>query len=269
MNPWFTAYLQAIDWVKQAGDKLRRDISTPFDVSTKSNHRDLVTQYDIATEQFLTEKLTTHYPNHRIFGEEAQSAGKGDTFTDLNGPVWFLDPIDGTINFVKQRRNFGIMLALYVDGEAQIGIVYDVMCDALYSSLKGHGSYCNGRQLAPLPTVSLKDSLVIIEGSAICLCDPHTLAVLPHCLSARMVGSSAIVTTYLATASAGAFLSKKQMPWDAAAPRAILEEIGARFTHPDGTPPTLLHAEPILMALPGISEEIIALYPATEKHHPT
>lgn len=260
MKNTIDAYLNAIHWVKTAGDNLRAEMQKPLNVHTKTNHRDLVTQFDIATERYLTEQLRATYPDHRIFGEESQSAGEGEKFTNLDGLVWILDPIDGTINFVKQHRDFGIMLALYQDGKPLIGVVYDVMRDELYSSLAGHGAYCNGKRLEKLPEVTLRDSLVIIEGSLTKVEDPLTLFVLNEALSCRMVGSSAIVTTILAHAGAGAFISKKQMPWDAAAPMAILTELGAIFTHPDGSPLTLLQAEPVIMALPNIHQELITKY---------
>ncbi|SUO95021.1 inositol monophosphatase family protein [Suttonella ornithocola] len=260
MNSWFPAYLQALSWVKEAGEHIRGEMRKPLSVQTKSSRRDLVTQLDVATEKFLTARLREHYPTHCICGEESQSAGESEKLSDLSGAVWFIDPIDGTMNFVKQHRDFGIMLALYVDGQPQIGIVYDVMRDELYSALSGQGAYLNQQRLPLLPQVSLQDSLIIIEGGAIRAGDKLTLAALAQCLSARMVGASAIVTGMLAQASVGAFITRQQMPWDAAAPMAILTEIGAKFSQPDGSAVTLLKGEPYLMALPGIHEELLSLY---------
>lgn len=258
---WFEAYLNAISWVKEIGDITAAACAQqPLQIHTKSHRRDLVTQYDTAAEAFLTEKIRAAYPEHRICAEESQSAGTGEIITDLAGPVWFLDPIDGTINFARQGRDWGVMLALYEDGRPQLGVVYDPVRGDMYSALSGFGAYKNGQSLPMLPAVSLADSLVIIEGGAVRQGDAQTLAVLERCLSGRMVGASAIVTGMLASAGCGAFLSQKQMPWDAAAPRAILEEIGAVFTLPDGSRPSLLKGGPYLMALPRIHQEIVDLY---------
>lgn len=56
--------------------------------------------------------------------------------TDLDGVVWILDPIDGTLNFVEQQRDFAISLAVYEDGIGQLAYIYDVARDELYLEKK-------------------------------------------------------------------------------------------------------------------------------------
>lgn len=249
------AYQQALDWVKAAGDYLREAMQGEIAVQQKSDAHDLVTVLDIEIERRLSQAISEHYPQHRICGEESQSSGAA-TFADLSGAVWFIDPIDGTINFVKQRRDFGIMLALYIDGKAQFGIIYDVMRDELYSAFSGEGAYLNGQRL-PVPTdLPLAESLVIVEGGALKSGDRLSEYALAHCLSARMVGSTAIVSAILASGRAGAFISRCQMPWDIAAALAILSELGFVICQHSGEPMSLLKGENCLIATPRIAAQL-------------
>ena len=96
-------------------------------IESKSEANDLVTNIDKETEQFFIQHIKADFPDHRIFGEE----GFGDEIKDLNGYVWILDPIDGTTNFIHQKKNFAISLGIYKDGVGILGYIYNVMEDAL------------------------------------------------------------------------------------------------------------------------------------------
>ena len=73
--------------------------------------------------------------------------------------MWIIDPIDGTMNFVMERENFCIMLAVYEDGIGKLGFIYDVMREELYWGGKGLGVYRNN-QLLKAPTMkALADGL--------------------------------------------------------------------------------------------------------------
>ena len=88
-----------------------------FNVAEKTSARDLVTTVDKQNEKMIDERLKTIDPACRIVSEE----GFGDQVDDLKGHVWIVDPIDGTMNFVMQKRNFAIMMGLYVDGQPTLG----------------------------------------------------------------------------------------------------------------------------------------------------
>ena len=63
--------------------------------------------------------------------------------SDLNGYVWILDPIDGTMNFIHQKKNFAISLGIYKDGVGLLGYIYNVMDDDLISATLGEGAFFN------------------------------------------------------------------------------------------------------------------------------
>ena len=102
----------AKQWVKEAGAKIRASFESKLKIETKTNANDLVTNMDKDTEKYFVSKIKETFPGHRIFGEE----GMGDEIKDLDGIVWIIDPIDGTVNFVHQQRHFAISLSVYKDG---------------------------------------------------------------------------------------------------------------------------------------------------------
>jgi fructose-1,6-bisphosphatase/inositol monophosphatase family enzyme len=68
-------------------------------------------------------------------------------FTDE--PVWIVDPVDGTTNFVHRFPHCALSIAFFVNREAQIGVIFDPIRDELYSAVRGQGSFLNGRTLVP------------------------------------------------------------------------------------------------------------------------
>src|SRR3954468_3507139 len=92
--------------IKEAGHKIRVSFFNQIDIETKSSVNDLVTNIDKEIEQFFISRIKRDFPDHKILGEE----GFGDVVQTLDGVVWMLDPIDGTMNFIHQRRNFAISL---------------------------------------------------------------------------------------------------------------------------------------------------------------
>ena len=107
----------AKQWVKEAGIKIRASFEMKLDIQTKSNPNDLVTNIDREVEQFFIGKIRETFPDHKILGEE----GFGDDLKSMEGIVWMLDPIDGTMNFVHQQHDFAISVGIFEDGVGKIG----------------------------------------------------------------------------------------------------------------------------------------------------
>src|SRR5699024_7312610 len=125
---------------------IKKRINDPIEIDTKSNPNDLVTTLDKETEQLFAQYIKETYPDHLLLGEE----GFGDDVKSLEGTIWIIDPIDGTMNFVHQKRNFAISIGVYHDSVGEIGLIYDVMEDVLYSAMKDKGAYKNGIKLPML-----------------------------------------------------------------------------------------------------------------------
>ena len=119
--------LFAKEIITEAGKRIRAAFSYDIEIETKSNANDLVTNIDREIELFFIEKIKAFDPTHRILGEE----GMGEKVESLEGVVWIIDPIDGTMNFVKQHRHFMISIGVYVDGVGILGYIFDVMREEL------------------------------------------------------------------------------------------------------------------------------------------
>jgi len=125
---------------------------------------ELVTESDIAAELFLSEHLCALAPGSQLLGEECFEDDPAlMDLMDTNGPVWIVDPIDGTGNFAKGRDCFAVMVAYRDGGVTRGGWIYDPVTDRMVSAQKGEGARCNGAPLSAsgqgITTQHLKGSI--------------------------------------------------------------------------------------------------------------
>lgn len=149
--------LQDLMW--QVRERTLQQMQTSFEVDQKTQFNDLVTTVDKDNERFIDQALKKIDPVAQIISEE----GFGDQVDSLKGRVFIVDPIDGTLNFVKQKTNFAIMLACYEDGQPKLGYIMDVMNKRLYHGGPELGVWCNDVQLKKPQNLSLRDSLIDIN----------------------------------------------------------------------------------------------------------
>jgi myo-inositol-1(or 4)-monophosphatase len=257
---WEYIDLQAKQWVMEAGDKIRDSFTETLNIQTKSNPNDLVTNIDKEIEQFFIHKIRKTFPNHRILGEE----GFGDEVNNLDGVVWIIDPIDGTMNFIHQQRNFAISLGVYENGVGKIGIIYDVAHSELYHAISGKGVFMNETQLPPLKKVTVKESIIalnatwVMENHRI----DHNLLIplVREARGTRSYGTAALEMVFVATGRVDAYISMRLSPWDVAAGSVIIEELGGVVTNLRGHKLDFLSKDSLLVAKPGLHQTIINDY---------
>lgn len=246
--------------IKEAGHKIRISFFTQIDVDSKADANDLVTNIDREIEQFFISRIKRDFPDHKILGEE----GFGDNIETLNGVVWMLDPIDGTMNFVHQKRNFAISLGIYVDGIGMLGYIYDVMRDDFYSAAKGEGAYLNDERLPQLEITPLEQAVIGISASWIApnryADNEKMIELVQRCRGTRSYGSAAIEMAYVAAGRIDAYISMRLSPWDIAGGMVIAQEVGAITTNMKGEAPHLLGQESFIVARPGLHHDILTNY---------
>ena len=142
--------------LKAAGKKIITSFTSALDIQTKADANDLVTNIDKEIEQFFIKEINKNFPSHRVLGEE----GFGDEIENIDGVLWIIDPIDGTINFVHQQRNFFISIGIFEDGNKKLGYLYDVVHDELYYARVGEGAYWEEHQLPMLEDVAVENALI-------------------------------------------------------------------------------------------------------------
>lgn len=249
---------QAKEWIFIAGNRIRESMQGPLHIETKSNANDLVTIVDKQTEDFFAAAIRGKYPDHGIMGEE----GYGDDLANLEGTVWIIDPIDGTMNFVHQKRNFCISVGIYHDGVGEIGFVYDVMADVLYSAKRGEGAYKNGQLLPKLSEVPLKRAILGMNHYWLCknrVANEQVMQDLAKTVRGlRNYGSAALEFAYVAEGLLDGYIALHLAPWDIAAGIVIVNETGGKTTDITGEPLDLLQKQPILTCNPSLQYDLLS-----------
>src|SRR5699024_738580 len=252
---------QVRDWTLQAGILIREKINSPGKIDIKSNPNDLVTEVDQEVEFFFANKIKTYYPNHLLLGEE----GYGHKKIDQNKTIWILDPIDGTMNFVHQKQNFAISIGIYDNDIGEIGFIYDVMNNNLYSAMRDGGAFKNDRKLDQLSTNKrLEESILcmnhywLTENNHINHQEVEQLV--RDVRGTRAYGSAALEFAYIAEGALDAYVTMQLEPWDFAAGRIIVQEVGGLTTNIFGEEIGVLERSSILTCNPSLQDTLINQY---------
>ena len=245
-------HLWVTELIYQAGERIRQTMKQGLTIEEKSNFRDLVTNVDRETEDFFRQAIQEKYPKHRIMGEE-RTAGR---FSSLDGFVWIIDPIDGTMNFIQQGDNFGILISLFQDGEGLLGYIYDVMRDKLCFAVKGQGAYINGMRLPQAKDKGIDDSLLNIGDPIARSNAPQTRALLSRSLGFRAIGSAALAELSVFEGKTCAYVNFGVNPWDISPAFVIGKELGYVYTDIFGKEIDLLGQTTIIIGTKRASAEI-------------
>jgi myo-inositol-1(or 4)-monophosphatase len=251
---------QAIQWIKEASAYINASFQSTLTIDTKSNASDLVTNIDQEVEKLFIQRIRNVYPTHYILGEE----GFGDEIEVTDGYVWVIDPIDGTMNFIHQQRNFAISLAVYLNGVGLFGIVYDVVADDMYYATPGEGAYMNDTRIGRLEEGNVEQAIVSINATWLTpnkrLEHEKIVQLVRRARGTRSYGCAALEMMYVATGKLDAYVTPRLAPWDFAAGAIIAAEVGAIATTLKGETLSILQKSGLLIARPGVHEEILHQY---------
>lgn len=242
------------EWVDEAGDNLRESLNdASIKVEIKTDASDLVTEMDKSTEAFYVEKIREHFPGHKIYGEE----GTYDEIENLDGFIWVIDPIDGTLNYVKQKSNFCSMLALFKDGVGILGFINDVVHDEVYYSIKDEGVFCNDKRLEPIPDHHLEEGLLAINTRMAMGELDHSKKLMDKALGVRIIGSAGLEMIQALTNRVSAYVTSPLNTWDIAPGYVMATELGMIVTRRDGSPINLMELNDVIVASPTVHQEIV------------
>jgi len=260
MTNWSDIDIKAKGWIMEAAQIIKDSFNLTLDIQTKSNRNDLVTEIDKKIEQFFIERIRKTYPKHKIIGEE----GFGDSPETTDGVIWLVDPIDGTMNFVHMQRNFAISIGIYENGVGMVGLIYDVVRDELYHAIKNKGVYMNELPLRPLEAVHLSESIIGLNATWVTenrRIDPNILApLIKEVRGTRSYGCAALEFAYVAAGRLDAYISLRLQPWDFAAGKILIEELGGTVSDLRGRPLNLLEQCSIFISKPGLHDEVFRKY---------
>ena len=139
---------------RQAGEILRLGYEGEHDVRYKGAI-DLVTEVDKQSEDLLLGEIQRLFPGHQIVSEEV------GLVPGREADQWFVDPLDGTVNYAHGVPVFSISIAYAHNGQVMVGVVYDPLRDELFAAERGQGAYLNDRRLQVSKATELQRCLLV------------------------------------------------------------------------------------------------------------
>ena len=202
--------------------------------SSKKGPADFVTQTDFRVEKTLREELSRTRPHYGFVMEE------GGVVEGLDKTHrWFIDPIDGTTNFIHGVPHFAISIGLERECHLVAGLVFNPIRDEMFTAEKGQGAWLNDRRLRVSTRRELNTALVA-TGIPYLGRDGHDqfLGELPKVMAevagVRRFGAAALDLAFVAAGRFDAFWERGLSSWDIAAGVVILREAGGQITDLEG-----------------------------------
>ncbi|MEW6716623.1 MAG: inositol monophosphatase family protein [Chloroflexota bacterium] len=225
------------------------------------NHKgviDLVTDVDQQSERFLLDAILDRYPSHKIIAEE--SGGH----TGHEDHIWYVDPLDGTVNYAHGVPIFSVSIAFAEQGRTLLGVVYDPMQDECFSAERSRGAWLNGKPIRASNTKELDQSLLVTGFPYDIRTNPENnldlfTAFSLNSLGVRRLGSAALDLSYIAAGRFDGYWEIRLSPWDVAAGGLIAEEAGAIVTNLEGGPDYISPPQSVLAANPHVYPQMKAL----------
>jgi len=213
--------------------------------------QDFVTAADKRAEDTIKSALIQAFPKDGFIGEETGgTAGQGGT--------WVVDPIDGTSNYLRGLRHWGVSIAFVRDGVTVLGVIHDSPTDRVYSARIGHGAWRDGTAISVADT---RDPQVAMGILGVSRRTPFGLyltqlqALFDAGIEHRKIGSAAIGLVRVAEGVADYYYEKHLNSWDALAGLLIAQEAGAEVVCPP-LDPFIENGGEVLCATPALSEPL-------------
>ncbi len=244
----------AVAVAREAGALARRHYENRDDLIREvKGVQDLVSVADREVEDLILGRLKDGFPGDSFLGEESGGVAAAR--------AWVIDPIDGTINFLRGVPYWSVSIAYVVDGEIEIGVVFDPVADEMYAARRGHGASRNAEGIEVSGCTDITSAVVSVGFSYRRAVERHvdvTKRILDaHCEYRRM-GSAALALAHVADGRFDGFWEEHCNSWDVLAGILLVAEAGGwvnDFLAGDG----MSRGNVIQACTPGILEPLAAL----------
>ncbi|MDX8406092.1 MAG: inositol monophosphatase family protein [Mariprofundus sp.] len=221
----------AVRAARKAGDLIARayDERDELKIRQKSD-RDYVTDIDQSAEALIVREITKHYPDHGIIAEEMERSINPDAAIQ-----WYVDPLDGTSNFIHGYPHFAVSIAAWKQGKPLLAVVHDPIRDETFEARNGGGAFLNRRRLRVSQEKRL-DHAMFASGIPSYRRDDIDLFQqrMDTCMRSmdayRRGGSAALDLAYVAAGRLDAYWEAGLRSWDIAAGYLLVQEAGGIAT---------------------------------------
>jgi myo-inositol-1(or 4)-monophosphatase len=213
--------------VRKAGKAIVRDFGEVENLQiSRKGPSDFVTKADLKSERVLREELSRTRPHYGFVMEE------GGVVEGLDKTHrWYIDPLDGTTNFLHGLPHFAISVALEREGQLVAGVVYNPVTDDMFTAEKGRGAWHNDRRLRVSARRDLNVALVATgipyagkPGQE--LFGRELAMMMTEVAGVRRFGAAALDLAWVAAGRYDAFWERGLSAWDLAAGIVIVREAG-------------------------------------------
>jgi myo-inositol-1(or 4)-monophosphatase len=217
---------------------------------------DLVTEVDHQSEAYLIGQIKSRFSEHHILAEES-----GETTGDKDH-VWYIDPLDGTVNYAHRVPIFSVSIAYASRGTVKLAAVYDPMRSEMFLAERGKGASLNGKSIGASDVNELQKSLLVTGFPYDAWNTPldnfgNFVKFAKLTQGVRRLGSAALDCCYAGAGRFDGFWELSLHSWDVAAGGLIAEEAGARVTNVKGGPDYISSPQSIIACAPGIHQQML------------
>lgn len=256
----------AIDVAREAGALARSFFDDRAGLSVeRKGVQDLVSRADREVEALVEKALSSRFPNSSVLGEEGGGARTALSHGST-APLWVVDPIDGTLNFLRGIPHWCVSIALLDEGRVKAGAIYDPMADEMFSAHEGGGARLNGEATRVSTTKRFDEAVVAFGDSQRTPKEgPRRVvtALTDRNVEMRKMGAGALSSVWVAAGRVDAFFELHLNPWDALAAWHIVKEAGGRANDflGSGRPDDdgLRHGNALLVSNAALYDELAAL----------
>ena len=228
--------------------------TTSLGSTTKSSATDLVTVHDRAAERRIVDELRRVRPDDAVVGEE------GTAVAGASGHAWYVDPIDGTTNFVYGLAAWCTSVAVAADGVMLAGAVFAPVSGELFAARRGGGATLNGEPIRCTDRDDLALALVATgfayDAGRRAAQAARVARIIGSIRDVRRLGSAALDLCHVACGRVDAYYEEHLNAWDAAAGALIAAEAGALVTDFAGGAPDPTN---LVAAAPGVHGALLDL----------
>jgi len=195
----------------------------------EKGRNDFVTIADRRAEEAIVSLIRDRFPDHSIMAEESSPT------TGTSGFRWYIDPLDGTTNFIHGYPLFCVSVGLADPQGMRAAAVFDPVRDELFTATRGGGAFLNGRPIAASPVEKLSQGLLVtgFPFRSLDRLDEYLGSFRSFILGSagiRRDGSAALNLAYVACGRYDGFWEMSLSPWDVAAGSLIVREAGGTVT---------------------------------------